>query len=359
MSDNRSWADHLKFALPLLVAAALTTVFVVLLVRTEGSAPTNDRPAATTTASTLDAVPAKLTTPQHSPGEEPTTTPKEAPDFGGRYPRWNIKEFPKGWDPELADTIHAYFQAMQFDAREPRYGVQQTRQELRDFLASLGPEALPTLGAILNAEGDFVDRRFLLAAIGNLGVHSEQATFILKDFFLNRHEVAGNRSEMIHAIDAMGTLHNETAYDTITDFIHKRELHSFRPKLIEVLAHHPNSPDAVGDVVSFLQTDPHPNVRNKAAQFLGRVPDSNALHEIYHAVKKERSWVVKQTLLGTIGKIGDPASLDFLADQAQNAEQSAVRLSAARAISRLGTPDAALVLADLERSEPDPKVNHS
>jgi len=349
----------LKVVVPLLLAVALTAVFVLLALQVAQ----DDDPGSSVAAerrdppTTLDSVPTAIPrVPQNVPGETITYQQERFERFGGRYPRWNIRDFPAGWDHELASDIHAFFEAMAADPDESRPDLQQIRAELSEFLAQLGPEALPTLAAILDAEPDWVDRRFLLYAVGAIGPQSEEATLVLKDFFLARYQQAGSHSEMIHAIDSMGLLQNDTAFDTLTDFTARAGMHSFRPKLIEVLGDHPRREEALGSVVGYLHDDPLATVRNKAAQFLGKVKNGDSLDEVYRAVEKESHWVVKQTLLGTVGKIANPNSVAFLENHARNAPEAGVRLSAARALSRLGTPHADRVLREVARSEPDPKV---
>ena len=81
-----------------------------------------------------------------------------------------------------------------------------------------------------------------------------------------------------------------------------------------------------------------------------------SLPELYNAFLNENYWVNKQTILGSIGKIGNPNSIPFLEEHARYAGESAVRLSAARALSRIGTPLAMNTLRDVARAESDEKI---
>ena len=307
-------------------------------------------------AVTPDTVPIRMSIPRGDPTNPRPAELAKPKRYEGEFPRWNLGELPEGWDPELAANLHAFFEAMEPEPRTPQPGIGATRKELRDYLTSLGPEALPTLATILNADPDFVNRRFLLYAIGDLGPASERATFVLRDFFMARRENPGSLSEALHTLTAMGQLQNDSSYEVLTSITKRGDLHNFRPKTIEVLGLHPRREEAVGMVIDHMHDDPMFNVRNKAAQFLGRVQNPQTLDEVYRAIDRERYWVVKQTMLGTVGKIGDPDSVPFLEKHAREGRESGVRLSAARAISRIDTPYAWEVLRSVLRTEPDSNV---
>jgi hypothetical protein len=301
--------------------------------------------------------------PYGSPTEvDPFQWPSGPPErYDGEYPRWNLKDLPQGWDPKLASQIHSYFEMMTVDNKdeEKLANLSKIRDDFKDFLAGLGPEALPTLGTILNAEADFVNRRFLLYAIGGLGPQSEAATFLLRDFFMARQGDPQNLSEMYHVIWAMKDLQNDTSFSTLSHFIENPDLEPYREKLVEALGDHRRREEAASVFVDRMRSDDDTKVRNKAAQALGKVKSPDTLGELYAAIDKERYWATKQTMLGSIGKIGDPTSVPFLEDKARNSTEDAVRLSAAGALRRIGTPEAWQILRDLEKAEPKESIrNH-
>ena len=123
----------------------------------------------------------------------------------------------------------------------------------------VGPEALPTLGTILNAESDFVNRRFVIVAIGDLGPKSESATFILHDFFLARNADPQNRSEMNHVVEAMGRLQNDSSFEVLSGWIERRDdpaIQVFRDRFVKSLGEHPRRDEAVDLVlVGIYPTD--------------------------------------------------------------------------------------------------------
>lgn len=357
--------NPLKVLAPLGVAVFLTGLFVYLLVRQSQEFASG--------ATGVDSVPVAAVTPPREFTADPERIPQNdptAPDLykkperprpsgGNEFFRWNLKDFPEGWDPDVARAIHALFEEMEYDSLdedETALRVAEARKELEGFLASLGPNALPTLATILNAEGDFVARRFLLVAIGNLGPESEEATWILRDFLFARYEDPANRSEAYHIIKNMGNLRNETSFKTLNDLIGDRRFASYRHKLVVALGDHPRREEAIGTFVDSMATGNSFQTRNMAAQALGKVRSPEALSDLYHSYKRERIWYAKQTILGTIGKIGNPNSIGFLENEARGAQESGVRLSAASALRRIGTPYAWRLLAELGRSEPDAKV---
>jgi hypothetical protein len=239
--------------------------------------------------------------------------------------------------------------------------LEKVREDFRAFLATLGPEALPTLGAILNAESDFVNRRFVIVAIGDLGPKSDDATFILHDFFLARCTDPQNRSEMLHVVKAMGSLQNDTSFQVLTNWIERRDdpaMQVFRDTFVESLGDHPRREEALDLFVEQLDHGDYASTqtRNKSAQALGKVASAETLPDLYSAVQKEKHWVVQQTLLGSIGKIGSPDSVPFLTDVVMTAKKPAVRLSAGNALRRIGTPQAMHALNAAARAESDPEV---
>lgn len=375
MRPANPWISRLRVAIPLVVALSLTGAFFLLLgqqIRKKELAEAarhSPRPPADWSATPIP--------PEQYPKGTPTDlTPPALERHGGEFPRWNLEDLPEGWDPELARTIHEYFESMVVDLTDPiQYNrLGELREELSEYLATLGPESVPTLAAILNAEGDFVHRRFLLKALGNLGPQSEAATFVLRDFFMSRSSDPQSVSEMWHVIDAMSHLKNDSSFEVLADFTERQERHieHHRRHFVEALGDHPRSAEATGIFVDHLHSEREPSkpVRNKAAQALGKVRDPRTLNDLYRAAEQESWWAAKQTIYGSIGKIGNPNSIPFLEGQYREAlaessrkmtpleqeHNAGLRLSAARAISRIGTPYAAQVLRELQRADPNEGV---
>lgn len=289
---------------------------------------------------------------------EPFEKKEKLERFGGKFPRWNLRELPEGWDEATALRIHSLFESMD---GEDLNNLGALRDELRDYLAQLGPEALPTLAAILNAEGDFVDRRFIIYGVGALGPKTEGATYVLRDFFMARCARPESRSEMIHVAMAMSDLQNDSSFWTLSELIrHETEtmpaIEGFRSNFIEALGEHPRREEALNLFVSEIHEDPLLHARNKAAQALGKIRSPETLPELYVAVEKEPHYFIRQTLLGSIGKVGKAESIPFLEKHARHASDYRIRLSAAGAIRRIATPYGQAVLREISQSDPEPEV---
>ena len=278
--------------------------------------------------------------------------------------RWDLQRLPAGWNPELAARIASWFEAMDVSDHdsEKLKKIEDVRDALEAFLKTLGPEALPTLGAILKAEPDFLNRRFMLRALGDLGPKSEDTTFVLHEFYLDRRSQLGSRSETNHVIEAMGRLRNETAFTDLQSFIETPETSAYdRDKFVQALGDHPRSVEALPQFLHLGHEDQDVGTRNHAWQAVGKMgpKGAEAIGDLISAWEREPMYHVRQTILGTIGKIGDARALPFLERVARTATPSSDRLSAARAIFRIGTPQALKILRALIPDERDENVRAS
>ncbi len=358
--------QHLRIAIPLSLAVVLSICFMILLRdRMEDSESTVAEPAVVVEAP-KKRIPGNPKFAADSPigtVEEPEKTPPKRRFYGrkdGLF-RWNIQELPKGWDPTLAKSVHNYFELMDkleaaTKANDSGADLEKARQELRDMLAALGPDALATLDAILNHEGDFVYRRFLMNGIGEMGAESELATLKLRDYFMKRQKEQSQTSEAKHVIKAMAKLQNGSSFEVLQQLISDKNVSRFRTDLIEALGEHHQREQAAGFIADGLHESSRKTVRNKFAQALGKIRSPDSLPDLYHAFEKENYWVAKQTILGSVGKIGDPNSVPFLEEKARYSREGAVRLAAGRALFRVGTPYAIDTLKDIAQSEPEPKL---
>lgn len=157
----------------------------------------------------------------------------------------------------------------------------------------------------------------------------------------------------------MGELQNDTSFDQLRYLAENDTHRMYREKFIVELGNHPRRAEAV-DVFDWGMTDPDFQTRNKSAQALGKVASEDTLDSLVRAYGEEPIWYAKQTILGSIGKVGSPDAIPFLEEQARTADESGVRLSAASAIRRIvektGDRYGRQVLDELSRSEPDLKV---
>ncbi len=351
------WARRVVVALPLALGLSLIGLAIYLLfARLEPE----KRPSPAATAAV---------TPAERPVIDPVTLPRGSPtDPSDRVrppappglKRWVIEPLPEGWDPEIAAKIAAFFERIDFDQTKPMAanGVGFAWDELHEYLATLGEDALPTLEAILNAEPSYLLRQQILKGIG--GIDSETSTFVLRSFLEKRLADLKARSEVNHTIEALGRLKNDTAFDTMVGYIDAPDVPSYyKDKFIIALGEHPRREERVDLFKTMMIESRDNNVRNHSAQALGKFGTANDLPELYDAYEGEKRkghWAVRQTLLGTIGKIGHPSSIPFLEQEARFARVEGVRLSAANALRRIGTPAAWHILSDLAQTEPSAGV---
>ncbi|MEM7263248.1 MAG: HEAT repeat domain-containing protein, partial [Planctomycetota bacterium] len=289
-------------------------------------------------------------------GDPSQPAPPPIKRYAGEFSRWNLEDLPDKWDPEIARLLHEYFELIDRDKYrgDDVTEIQKIRAQLQKYLASLGPEAIPTLGKILNVEPSYISRRDLLVAIGNLGPRSEEATWILRDYYFAIREDPSSRSEMGHVIKAMGSLKNENSFEVLEWLAKNDEHRTYRDKVMTALSDHPRGAEAVPVFEGGLK-DANFHVRNKAAQALKKVGDTEILDVLMDRFEKERVHWARQTILGAIGRIGDSDVIPFLEEQARSAKTDLVRLSAAGAIRRIvqrtGDRYGARVLKSLARSE--------
>ncbi len=354
-------SQNLRIAVPFSLAAFLTAVLIWMALNDGQQGPAESTLSAKVEESTSSqAQPTERVARRKPPTAGPQPPVRKRSQKSDGFSRWNLSKLPPNWNVELAKKIHSYFEKLDVYERgrtaNAATQLMKAREELREFLASLGPESLETLTTILNSEPDFVYRRFMLVAIGDLGPKTEGATWALRDYFVSRNTDPKNRSEMGHLINAMGKLQNETSFDVMQNLIRNPSYKPYREKFIWELGEHHRRDEAVDFFHEGLDSETSKKNRNRYAQALGKLANPESLPTLYQAFKKESYWVTKQTILGSIGKIGNPNSIPFLEEQARFAGESAVRLSAARALSRIGTPAAMETLQDVAESEPDKKT---
>ncbi len=350
----------LRIAVPLSLAVFLTVLLVFLWLN-EWQRPADDR--ALSREEEPGGLPQRPVTREEIPPGSPSA-PRRRPTRpfprSDGFSRWKLSKLPANWNVELARDIHTFFELLDRLERGRSANsaglLLKKREELRELLAGLGADSLDTLAMILNSESDFVYRRFMLAAIGDLGPRTEGATWALRDYFIARQTDAGNRSEMGHLIQAMGKLQNDTSFDVMKDLIKNPGYAPYREKFIWELGEHHRRDEALDFFNEGLKNETSKKNRNRYAQALGKIASPRSLPELYNAFLNENYWVNKQTILGSIGKIGNPNSIPFLEEHARYAGESAVRLSAARALSRIGTPLAMNTLRDVARAESDEKI---
>jgi len=361
--------NRLKILAPLCFGLALVGVFVYLIwneVRHGDTSPVAPQPPVVGPA---PQAPKRADPPVRAPRDSnPLSFEKTPRPPGQGLQRWNIDKLPEAWDPALAARLADFFDQMDVSAEfteediEKLKKLEDVRDKLREFLKSLGPESLVTLDAILKNEVDFGNRRFLLEAIGDLGPRSEEATLSLLDFYLRTRDRQGGRSETNHVIEAMGRLKNATSYESLSGMIDDPSTTSYdRNKFVQALGEHPRREESISRFVAHGRDDDDVGTRNHAWQAIGKMRSKGgkALADLISAFDREDVWYVKQTMLGTIGYLGDPSALSFLERVARTDEDSRVRLSAFNAIRLIATPEAMRVLRSALAGERDESVRQN
>lgn len=308
-----------------------------------------------------------VTIPLRSP-----TAEEQPKSTGSGIRRWKIDPLPTGWDPELAAIIAQFAEAMDTDGQNPEdlLKVEKARLLFIEELANLGPESLPTLDAILNAESLFMTRRHILYRIGEFGPESEEATFSLMSFYRKLHRDDKARGEVNHVIAAMSELENDTSLTLLSDMTESDEISNYdRGKFIEALGDHPRAEEQKEVFIDRMSNGTDSRVRNYSAQAIGKLAEERResqqasaefLPDLMVAFEGENKRWVRQTVLGSMGKVGDPSALPFLEEVARMSDDRQVRLSAANAVRRIGQHSGSRrawsILEDLSRTEPDGEV---
>src|SRR5262245_6997044 len=117
------WSKIAQVGLPLALAIVLTGTFLYLLVQQAAKAPDSGAPSLDQALGKLkeNAGSSERPVPYGSPtSRRPFERPKELDTrYGGKFPRWNLKDFPDGWNDAVAQALHSYFEELQYDPDKP------------------------------------------------------------------------------------------------------------------------------------------------------------------------------------------------------------------------------------------------
>jgi HEAT repeat protein len=362
------WKRRLQIGIPLGVSVLLLVVFAVLISRLWRQ-PEETSPPFVTRAPESPPPVAEDRKVQTVPVQD--EAPAAESDSNG-INRWNIDPLPKGWDPEIAALIAVLADAIDTQVPSPENLAAATdaRNRLIELLSEFGPEALPTLDTILNAETGFVTRRHILNRIGEFGPETGEATLTLWRFYNKNQTNEKARSELNYVIKAMAKLQNDTSLSMLSDMVGNEGVREYdRGRFISALGDHHRAEERTDLFVDNMLNGNADRVRNYSAQALGKLAERRRdqdlsagefLPGLMDAFEDERRTFVRQTVLGSMGKIGDPASLSFLEEIARVSPDREIRLSAANAVRRIGqhsgSDRAWALLADLAQNEPDAAV---
>lgn len=236
------------------------------------------------------------------------------------------------------------------------------KAELQALLRELPPWAVPIIAELLEKESDFVLRRILYDGLAAIG--TEEAGAVIRDYFLARASQEALGSELRHVIAALGASDTSVAYDTLVELLGKDEayLKEYRPQYVEALGKHSRGSQALPLMLDLLAGDARFEVRNKSAQAVKNVAKRDVgscrpvLPELVRSFENEKAVPVRQTTLGAIGQIGDPASIPYLEGVGTRSQELGIRLSSAAAASRIGGEEAVRALNAIYANESQKSV---
>ena len=229
--------------------------------------------------------------------------------------------------------------------------------ELDRFLASLGFESVPTLGAVLVAERSEEHRRRIVSALGRLGSQSEDATAALVDFLHSRTGNATVGGELANCVKVMGALKNKTSFDALLEMVfNSRFPVELKALAVRSLAEHPRGAEEAALFVKLVREAGDPGLRAEAASALGRLRPDGALKALMDALDREQDPEATRAIIASLGQLSDPSSLQALEKRARPPSEKEVRLGAVSAIASIGGLESLSILKALEATEPDPGV---
>ena len=240
--------------------------------------------------------------------------------------------------PELRsvhEQIHDLFLKTQWNAAldaSTAHRVGRARDDLEALLSSLGPEHVQLLTGLLKEEQDFVNRRFLLRALGLIG--SDDALSALVDHY---HWSVGNQkeSEVKHTVAALAAADNDRSFEILSAFALSEEDQRHRYRFVGALSQHSRSSDALGIYSQLLRDDSHFRVRQRAAfgmKVSGGIADAAGIEA---ALLDEGNPYVRQSFLGALGGIRDVRSVPLVTRVLQEDSVLATRISAVKALLRI------------------------
>ena len=326
----------------ILLPLALIVVGLTLWLFPEGPQPTKAPPK---------------TAPVPTPGDPEIVFPpvdKPAPIVAvdPDYSQWSEEE------EEIRQRLLAILR-QPLDVSDPhKYKKQRLAQRnaLLDFLDTLGESEVELLVALLLQEEDALMRRYLLMAIGRIG--SPLAVDALTDHYWRVFR-SNQETELNYTIKALGLAKSPASFDRLSEMIQTDLAAEHRFRFIQELGDHPDSRRAIP---LFLESadrrnDDYFKNRSRAALALKIANDPRSAPKVEQLLDHEDNEYVRQALCGTLGALGDPASVARLKSIAEGQnEQFQTRMSAVRALTKIGTEEARVVVEGVANNDGDERV---
>lgn len=248
---------------------------------------------------------------------------------------------------------------------ERKRNFHANRALLEEYLRNLGPESVPIIADLLRNEPDYVFRKILIYGLGEMGW--PEATDALREYFGDFSSFQRLRPEMYHVIRALAVSANDRAYETLTGWIEDSDptVSSYDRWTIEALGDHPRRGQAVPIFLQEMTTSDDVLVRNKAAQAIKKIADGGEREPLRGAPlstllgevqREDLPFYVRQTMMGAIGSVGDPAGIPVLEGLALTNKDPGIRISAVAALSRIGTVDSLAIVEKAAASDADERI---
>ncbi len=235
----------------------------------------------------------------------------------------------------LREKIDSYFQKTQWDSAmdsSTAHRVARARDELEEFLSGLGPEHVSLLIGLLEEEPDFVNRRFLLRALGRIGTEEALGGLIDHYWWCTQEQ---KESEVKHTIDALALADNAESFQLLSEFALSEDTITHRYRFVGALTQSSFSADAVGIYSQLMTDESHFRVRQRAAFGMKISGGLSDVPSIERALQEEVNPYVRQSFLGAIGGIRDVNSIPQVRKILQEDEVLSTRISAVRALLRI------------------------
>ncbi|NRA76209.1 MAG: HEAT repeat domain-containing protein [Planctomycetes bacterium] len=231
--------------------------------------------------------------------------------------------------------IDEYFLKTQWDAAmdaSTAHRVGRARDELEALLSSLGPEHVPLLIGLLEEEPDFVNRRFLLRALGRIGSDEALAGLVEHYWWCAQEQ---KESEVKYTIDALAFADTERSFEILREYALSADTITHRYRFVGALAEGSRSADAIDIYSQLLKDDSHFRVRQRAAYGLKVSGSLSQISSIENALQSEMNPYVRQSILGAIGGIRDVRSIPLVSRILEQDQVLSTRLSAIRTLLRI------------------------
>lgn len=257
---------------------------------------------------------------------------------------------------EVRATIQDYFARIPDRATPGMSGlaVRQALDGLRDYLATLPPDAVPLLLELIDPEvtADFVHRRYLLYALGDIGT-DEAVDGLIQHY--HRMSQIDLEHEIGHTVKALGRVDSPHSFQLLTTMIEREGRVEDRHRFLRVLGAHSMRQQALPLFTRMLGDDDS-LCRINASQGIKHSGDRSVAPTVERAIREEQCEYTKQAMIGALGGLQDVNSVSLLDEVLQTDSNLTNRLSCVDSLYRIGGPDAMSVLQRVAEQDGEERV---